>query len=494
MLLAVAVPVAVPRPLPAQTGSAYIPMDHWTMPYIEHLVRAGVLQDPAPLTRPLRRHAVARALAVPDTAGIGTRGLEILRFLQTEFVDDTTRTRYQVEFFAEGSAITHARRDPLRPAGEGGPHTRGGAHGWAVAGPLSLSHRTMWDTRLRDDPEYKGRKNLRIPGRIAEAYVSIETGPADIVFGNLDRNWGSPSQTGLLISNFPYSYDHLYAAFDTKYFGLQSLVSQLDEVPDSLGITNQRYWVAHRAVFRPLRTVTLWIGQATLLSGASRQLDFWALNPLRLGNFSAQDENSQFGTNSFVEGTIRIALPSFPIATATLLVDDIDVLNTSNLPERLATNASVEGGLGGRVTWGVYYTLVSNLAYRTFRFREHALRRNVGIAQNFSDFDQLTARTWVPAPLTSIVGVEVTLLRQGEGDIRTPFPASFQGVPFLFTGVVERTWRAAVSLDSHPIPNLFFSGALGLHVLQNSEHIPDVTATDVVGRVSVAYRFTVPIP
>ena len=41
--------------LAAQQTSRYVPLNDWTMPYVEHLITAGVIEDPSPLTRPLRR-------------------------------------------------------------------------------------------------------------------------------------------------------------------------------------------------------------------------------------------------------------------------------------------------------------------------------------------------------------------------------------------------------------------------------------------------------
>lgn len=52
----------------AQTESnAYLPVASWTAPYVEHLIRAGVLTGLDPLTRPLCRADVARAVAAADT-------------------------------------------------------------------------------------------------------------------------------------------------------------------------------------------------------------------------------------------------------------------------------------------------------------------------------------------------------------------------------------------------------------------------------------------
>src|SRR2546423_3378848 len=53
--------------LQAQQASAYVPLDDWTMPYVEHLIATGAIPDPAPLTRPLRRAAV-----LPGAPAAGT--------------------------------------------------------------------------------------------------------------------------------------------------------------------------------------------------------------------------------------------------------------------------------------------------------------------------------------------------------------------------------------------------------------------------------------
>src|SRR2546425_12741854 len=57
----------VPAPLAAQDASPYVPLQHWVMPYVEHLIATGVIADPTPLTRPLKRSDLARALRAADT-------------------------------------------------------------------------------------------------------------------------------------------------------------------------------------------------------------------------------------------------------------------------------------------------------------------------------------------------------------------------------------------------------------------------------------------
>ena len=56
-----------PAALVAQGASPYVPLHHWAMPYVEHLIARGVLADPAPLTRPLHADDLVGALEAADT-------------------------------------------------------------------------------------------------------------------------------------------------------------------------------------------------------------------------------------------------------------------------------------------------------------------------------------------------------------------------------------------------------------------------------------------
>src|SRR3954467_15135891 len=54
-------------PLLAQEASPYLPISHWSTPFIEHLIAAGRMADPSPLSRPFKVEQVVRALAAVDS-------------------------------------------------------------------------------------------------------------------------------------------------------------------------------------------------------------------------------------------------------------------------------------------------------------------------------------------------------------------------------------------------------------------------------------------
>jgi hypothetical protein len=65
----------------AQQASPYVPLQHWTMPYVEHLIARGVIPDPTPLTRPLKRSDVVRVLREVDTLSVGEAVVKTVRRL-----------------------------------------------------------------------------------------------------------------------------------------------------------------------------------------------------------------------------------------------------------------------------------------------------------------------------------------------------------------------------------------------------------------------------
>src|SRR5713101_5603594 len=72
--------LVVPR-LAAQDASPYVPLEHWTMPYAEHLIARGVIPDPTPLTRPLKRADLVRVLRAVDTLIVSDQEARTVRRL-----------------------------------------------------------------------------------------------------------------------------------------------------------------------------------------------------------------------------------------------------------------------------------------------------------------------------------------------------------------------------------------------------------------------------
>ncbi|MGH7519739.1 MAG: hypothetical protein ACREMI_00525, partial [Gemmatimonadales bacterium] len=117
------------------------------------------------------------------------------------------------------------------------------------------------------------------------------------------------------------------------------------------------------------------------------------------------------------------------------------------------------------------------------------MRRGVGLGRNFSDYDQLTLRGSMIAGPGVLLEPEVTLLRQGEGDFRSPYPtvAQFDSTPMLFAGVQARTLRLAIAgRVAHG--RWVVSGDGGVHLINNYQHVTGASKTRWVGRVEIGWR------
>ena len=84
---------------------------------------------------------------------------------------------------------------------------------------------------------------------------------------------------------------------------------------------------------------------------------------------------------------------------------------------------------------------------------------------------------------------ELTLLRQGEGDPRLPhpLPPAYPSTPTLFQGVIERTWRVALSADAQH-GHWRVRGNGGVHFVANADHVRGATRTLWVGSLGVSYE------
>ena len=484
---------ALPVALAAQDASPYVPLTHWAMPYIEHLISARVIEDPTPLTRPLKERDIARALAAADTTHVSGSVRSTIRRLLQEFQSTRQEPYYRAEGELGAAAATHALRDPLalgrgippsaideRPFGNVGLDLK------LLFGPaLAVSHAVV-DTRLERDPEWYASSDNAT--RFAEAYVNGQWRFGEVFFGILDRNWGPSGVQGVLISDNPYSMDHLGVTLGGPRFQLQTMATQLNTLPDSTGVVVNRHMAFSRLWIHPRGRWTLAFWQAAVTSGFARQLDPWFLNPVSLMVFRHSS-----GTNANIFIGVDVERRAGVTLFGQFMVDDIQVsrkVSTDLKPLSHALTIGAKGGIfGGTASWILFYTQVGNITYRNEDDLQVPLYFGLGTGRNFADYDQATAKLSVILRPMFALEPEVTLLRQGVGDPRLPhpLPPQYPSTPVLFDGVIERTVRLALGGSWHR-GGLSVTGNGGVHLVQNSGHVTGVSNTQWVGSVGVTYR------
>jgi len=460
------------------------------MPYVEHLIARGRLTDPTPLTRPIREADLLRALEGADSTRLSAAEWSVVGKIKTELARRERGPTARLDLHAGVAAGSHARREALRAAGPGHGTVSGGAGLTLYFGPAVVVAHPYFDTRLKYDPDWYGKKDRAIAGRSAEAYVSAQLRYAELFFGTLDRNWGPSAVQGILLSDSPYGMDHAAITLGTSGVRLEGIATQLNSLVDTAGAIHNRYMVQHRLWLRPPGrwTVALWEG--SVLAGVGRQLEPWYANLMSLGLLA--QVNTGTNVNTFVGFDLQRRGPVTVFAQG--MLDDIQIDRKAATDRKPASYGLTFGAQGNLApvngAWTLFYTRISNLAYRNEDDFQAPLYFGLGTGRNFSDYDQLTARVSLLTTPHALLNPEVTLLRQGEGDLHLAHPpvAAYDSTPAFLSGVVERTVRLAIGYR-------LLAGAWsvegdgGVHLISNAGHVTGANKTRWVGTIALTYRF-----
>ena len=470
VLLAAAVLLGALTPLRARAqASPYFPLDDPHLPLLEHLIARGDVADPSPMVRPFRRADALRALEAADSGGPAA---SLIRALRTELDDGPGTQRWRLSGRAGVQAYSHVRRDLLHPLGPDGVRPLADLTAEAVFDHFVLRTRPTAEPRLTDDPEWPGRRDLELIWRFPEAYASAQFKYVTLFYGQMDRNWGPVGLPGIGVSDYAYSQTETGFELGTEGVRLLGLARTLPDEADGSGARVHRYFFAHRIGVRLTRRLHVALWETTVLAGVDRDFDARYRNPLTLLLLA-----NQYGLGP--DGNVLIGLdlqwrPGRTTLEAQLAIDDLQYENVdspSRYPHRWALTLGGSGPLGKRLTWRGFYTQASSLAFRALDPFESLTSRGVGLGRNFADQDQFTLRVSLPLGVRWLVTPELTLLRQGEGEIGDPFPAAAEAgaTPQLFIGTVERTWRAALGVSGRQGP-LEVRADAGVHRVVNANH------------------------
>jgi hypothetical protein len=473
---------------PARAGaqaSPYIPLDDPQLALLEHLIARGEIEDPSPMARPFRRADAARVLALADTSK-GSGGSTLIRRLRQTF-EDPPGNLWRLEGQVGAQAYTHPRRELLHPAGSDGarPYAEIGAS--AAFGNLLLATRPVVEPRLVKDPDWTGRRDVEVAGRIADGYISAQFKYATLFYGQMDRNWGPTGLPGIPLSDYGYERQGLAIEIGTGDVRLSALATDLRDQPDSLGQTVHRYYFVHRLHARLSRRLTLAPWEGVVLSGPGRNFETRYRNPLSLSYLA---NTIGVGDRGNVMLGVDVRWQAFGRTTlqAQFALDDLWFDDRQRNRDRWALTLGAQGPLGSNAAWRALYTQVSSLALRAFVPADNFTDAGVGIGRNFSDQDQLSFRVTMPVRNEWLLSPDLTLLRQGEGRINDPYPApDANGVlstPALFIGVVERTYRVGLGLNGRSGPMSLAANA-GFHHVVNSGHQEGRTVDRFEGRIQV---------
>src|SRR5258705_9565498 len=175
------------------------------------------------------------------------------------------------------------------------------------------------------------------------------------------------------------------------------------------------------------------------------------------------------------------------------MLDDIQIdskVATDRKPDSYGLTLGAQGNLGfANAAWTAFYTRISNLAYRNEDDFQAPLYFGLGTGRNFSDYDQLTLRVSLLTTPHALLTPELTLLRQGEGDLHLAHPpvAAYDSTRAFLSGVVEKTVRLAIS-GQLSAGSWTLAGDGGGHFISNFGHVTGAKETRWVGRLGIEWR------
>ncbi len=421
--LALAIALAWPAAARAQSSPAtFVPLGSRLDRLALWAAQAGALPGVDAETRPFRLIDVRTAASAVDTAAASPGALRAWRWLDEEL--GAWRDSDVVVADVSLGAYRNGRRDSFRPGGASGAAPAGVIRAGIARGPFVALIEPAFDNRLKDDPEYTGYTQRFIAGRMQEAYVATGARFGWLMVGRVARNWGPGLFDGLLVSPSAYPFEGIAGSLRAGRFSLVAITQRLDDRDTLAAVPFQRWLAAHRLSIDLGRGARLALSEVSIYGGRGQGFDPIIASPLNLGLLSQINEGRR--VNTMLGADLRVQRGATS-GSFQLYLDDVqiehDTSALSHRPSSYGFTAVLATALAAApVHLSLGYTRVSSLAYRnSFQPDFEYSFRGVGLARNFSDYDQVLARIEVRSRRAS-AALDLSYLRQGSGDFRQPFP------------------------------------------------------------------------
>jgi hypothetical protein len=98
-------------------------------------------------------------------------------------------------------------------------------------GNMQFVNQTGMDRSYLYDVKYPGELSESehwIYGRVSNAYMQYSNSDIKLFLGRVARNWGTVAEQSLILSDNPYTYDHIQLSYNNSHIRLSILASQLN--------------------------------------------------------------------------------------------------------------------------------------------------------------------------------------------------------------------------------------------------------------------------
>ncbi|MCK4448701.1 MAG: hypothetical protein KAW56_16665 [Candidatus Marinimicrobia bacterium] len=270
---------------------------------------------------------------------------------------------------------------------------------------VQLYNSTTVNEDYKYDPYFAGDLSVSsywLFGRVNNAYFNYNSDNFSFFIGRMERNWGTLGDKSLILSNNPYTYDHLYINYKNKRFNLGLIFSQLDEglFSDYKGnsIYAKRYLVGHRLDFMISQSFQLGFTEMAVYGGKNRGVDFLFFNPLTF--YYPVQRNDRRQMNGLWSMDFFYKPISGLLLNGQFLIDDIIVNNTPGVndrdlyPDRLGLQIylkSADNFINGLET-SLGYVRIWNRTYQSKYSWENFQYRGLGMGYPCASCEELKVK------------------------------------------------------------------------------------------------------
>lgn len=360
----------------------------------------------------------------------------------------------------------------------------------------------QFDQNFKDDSTYFGELGEWYYGRFDEAYLVYrdDSGKFNASFGRVNRNLGSYSSNSLVLSDNPYSFDHLWLQYKNDLFSFSFLSAKLEDKygfdvrsKDSLSYGwYKRFYSLHRLDINVFDNLKVALTEVVIYGGKNQQWLSYYQNPFIPFYISKNNERSSTDEG---EANIYLALDIWykPVKSVTLFtqifIDDIDFKseNREKFPERKAIFGSLTltdlvlplSQLGVAATWVENWTYNSFYTWANYNFHE----RSIGYPFNSFQKFELFFDYFGIQPM--IISGKVSYSEKGDNSLNNPFGATFELFPM---GVVEKTINLEAK-GSYFFSSVFIGDILLTYSkIQNEQHIKGMDGNQYRIEMNLKYQ------
>ena len=439
--------------------------------YIVRLQRRGHLLELNPTSIPYRHGAVAEALSEVDTSELNAserHWIKMVSYAVRQVSVDENEAAVGYYFDATADFVNSDRKDLLRPLGAADSlrfyYQGTGVSGWAEFAGF-ITDFSVWHSRYYEDDPDGLDVALRVFARSENTYAGYHRKWFSGYLGRWNLHWGVPGEAATILSNNPRSQDQIYLKLGGERLSITGVLSELDSATDGRYFTGRaeddsvrvgntrRFFAAHRWDFRPGKRFMISFLESAIYSGPGSSVSLKYLNPLHVFSFVVDNSPKNDENNGFLAGLLWAQISRLTIH-GQLMVDDINLQGIGNETFSFALTGSAVYALS---TFDVGATLeaVASRTYNAPQPEGRYIFLQRGIATQFSDY--VSSSLWADVYLDRVtpglrIQPRLSILYQGERDMRQPFPSQNENPQNILDGSAIRTTRASLGVVYQPVP------------------------------------------